>query len=162
MVDIKFKIILIIFFSLVILTISIPEAKALIIGSGGSCGPSYTCKCKNIFGVVACQATCNSPRCGARCKCGFLESKCEVLWCSQPYHTCVSDVHYFNPQCTSISWASGISCAYTETEPCTDYWTDNYRCSGSYLQRLYVERICGISACVDYQTWKNYEYCGTD
>ena len=161
MVDIKFKIILIVFFSLVILTISIPEAEALIISSGGSCGP-YFCQCRNIFGVVACQATCNSPSCGARCKCGFLESRCEVLWCSQPYHTCVNDVHYFNPQCSSISWASGIRCRYTEAEPCTDYWTDNYRCSGSYLQRLYMERVCGPSACINYETWKNYEYCGSD
>lgn len=160
MVNLKFKIILIVFFALILLAISAQDAKAVYISSGASCGP-YTCYCKNIFGVKACEAVCNSSDCGARCKCGPLEAKCEVLWCG-PYHTCINDVHYFNPKCVSISWSSGITCKYAEVEPCTDYWTDDYRCSGSYLQRLYIERICGKSTCIKIETWKNYQYCGSD
>ncbi|OIP75766.1 MAG: hypothetical protein AUK07_00970 [Parcubacteria group bacterium CG2_30_36_21] len=160
MVDSKFKTILVILFALILLGVFMQDTKAVYLSSGGSCGP-YTCKCKNIFGAVACQATCPSNNCGARCKCGPFEAKCEVLWCG-PYHTCINDVHYFNPKCVSISWSAGISCRYSEVEPCTDHWTDSYRCSGSYLQRLYVERICGRSTCINIETWKNYQYCGSD
>ncbi len=78
------------------------------------------------------------------------------------YDACVDDVHSFNPQCSSISWSSGISCGYTETEDCTDGWTSSYRCYGSYLQRLYLERVCGSTDCVDDENWENYEYCGAD
>ena len=158
MVNLKFKIVLIVFFTLFLLAISVQGVKAVYLSSGGSCGP-YTCYCKNIFGAKACEAVCSYDSCGARCKCGPFEAKCEVLWCN--YNTCLNDVYYYDPRCVSISWSTGISCGFAKEQPCTDYWRNNYRCSGSYVQREYISSVCLGGSCYNSSVWYDVQYCGS-
>jgi len=45
-------------------------------------------------------------------------------------------------------------------EECGDSgWTDEYRCSGNWVQRKWVERGCSNDQCFENYQWKNYKNC---
>ncbi len=42
----------------------------------------------------------------------------------------------------------------------SDRWTDNYRCSGDYVQREKIERGCRNASCYEESFWEDYRDCG--
>ncbi len=170
MVKLSFKI-LIFFGILIILSNLIPLDKVEAADYVGGCSPK-TCNCHNIFGMIGCEAECppGAENCATRCICGFAQKSCTLVWC--PYTSyCYSGQLYYNPYCSSFDPESGsISCPWGSTEPCYDRWYQDrygdyyYRCSGSYLQRYYVEAYCSGTVngrCITDSDWKNYKYCGS-
>jgi len=61
--------------------------------------------------------------------------------------------------CESGTCKSGTYTEY-DTQNCgSDYWTDEYRCSGNTRQRKYVHRGCSDGSCYNWAEWKDVEDC---
>jgi hypothetical protein len=162
----NFRLNLLILFSLFLLFL-VPEGVSA--GSVAVCGPN-TCQCVGIItGHVYCQATTYSSNAAVVCKCG-LTANCYVstgpsnTWCSGDY------VKGFECTSASISGSSvTINYGKTTIADCgrtSDGWGNYYRCSGSYLQRLWVDYYCNrISStrarCDSDVSFRNCSYCGS-
>ena len=54
-----------------------------------------------------------------------------------------------------LEWSS-----WTTIQDCgTSDWTSEYRCSGNWVQRKYINRGCSNSQCFANEEWKNWEDC---
>jgi len=171
MVSLKFKVILVIFFALVLLIVSAPGVKA-------NCGP-YTCSCTNAFGWVACKAVCSDSHCGADCDCGFFKAHCIVWQCvpatSYTYQTVCSGRYvlyqymlrsglcdgYKSCEFVNSSWTT-----YSQTYCGSSYYQYQTVCSGSnvlYQQRLVSKGCSGGSCYSSTGSWTTYSqtYCGS-
>jgi len=88
------------------------------------------------------------------CSCGetkrvelYLEKECTPHAYKQCYN---NDVYWYD------------SCGNREekAEECGESsWTNDYRCSGNWVQRKYVERGCQNAQCYEKEKWINYQNC---
>lgn len=89
-------------------------------------------------------------------------------WCYNECH--LGDVQY---RCSG-NMRQQRTCGYHDQDTCYDwspwgniqdcggdYWTNNYRCSGQWLQRQYVSRGCSGTTCFANTSWQNIQNCGT-
>ena len=87
---------------------------------------------------------------GEICEAGYCVPKC----ISHYYKACFNnDLYWYN------------SCGEREEkyQECgSDYWTDNYRCSGDYIQREKIKRECLGNSCYTYSQWENYQNCAAE
>jgi len=88
------------------------------------------------------------------CSCGetkrvelYLEKECTPHAYKQCYN---NDVYWYD------------SCGNREekAEECGESsWTNDYRCSGNWVQRKYIERGCQNAQCYEKEKWINYQNC---
>ena len=115
-----------------------------------------------IFGLAAdsCQRRClKEEGCSIDCE---IPLPClnECSYAGQTEKKCSGDYvqrricgNYDSDPCLEwSSWSNWQDCG-------TDTWTDNYRCSGSWLQREKIKKGCLAASCYSYSQWESWQDC---
>ncbi len=100
---------------------------------------------------------------------------CQNGQCVTPPPTCTDECSYISQKerrCSSSRYLQERSCGNYDSDSCLEWsawttiqdcgtsgWTDDYRCSGNWVQRKYINRGCSNNQCYASEEWRNYEDC---
>ena len=87
---------------------------------------------------------------GKICRTGYCVSRCT----SHHHKACYNNDVYWYDSCNRREGK------YQECGQ--DYWTDNYRCAGNWVQREKREKGCSGTACYEYSRWQNCQNCAAE
>jgi len=85
-----------------------------------------------------------------------------VYTCVESSSCCASHAY---KQCynNDVYWYNSCGNREEKVNECgTSGWVNNYKCSGNYLQREWINRGCSNASCFANSEWKNYQNCGSD
>ena len=110
--------------------------------NGGTCGNYDSDPC------LECSSP-PPPSCQDECSyIGQTQKRCSGNYVQE--NTCGN---YDSDSC--LDWSG-----WSNTQNCgTSSWTDNYQCSGNWVQRQKIERGCSNSQCYQGSQWINYQDC---
>jgi hypothetical protein len=95
--------------------------------------------------------------CGPTCGNGVCESG------ESPSNCCIDcyERHY-QKRCynNDVYWYDCNGQRNDKAQECGDSgWADEYRCSGNWVQRKWIEKGCSNAQCYSTEKWKDYQYC---
>jgi len=91
-----------------------------------------------------------APACQSECQNGAIEWRCDPQRRYIQKRTCGD----FNSD-GCFEWSN-----WSNVEDCGDSgWTNEYRCSGNWVQRKYINRGCSNAQCYANEEWRNFEDC---
>jgi hypothetical protein len=85
-----------------------------------------------------------------------------ILSFKKPAYSFFCGEDHYKKECydNDVYWYDCCGVRNDKYQECGDSeWQNEYKCSGNWVQRKYIERGCSNAQCYEKEVWKEFQYC---